>query len=183
MNIRSVRSPFRAGRRCWLLLALLAGPVPGQAEDAVPLSDGLAAMESPSRDEDVLNDLAFFALSLSGTPYRYGGESPDLGFDCSGFVRYVFRRSLGVELPRNTQAINRLGQPVEPAQLRPGDLVFYDTLRSMFSHVGIYLGDDRFVHSPSKGGKVRVEHMQDSYWQRRYNGARRIIASSRGALP
>lgn len=162
----------------WVMLSVICHP--GLAQDIEQPPGRMAA--EPVAD-DALNDMAFFALSLSGTPYRYGGESPDLGFDCSGFVRYVFRRSLGVELPRNTQAINRLGQPVEPAQLRPGDLVFYDTLRSMFSHVGIYLGDDRFVHSPSKGGKVRVEHMQDSYWQRRYNGARRIITSNRGALP
>lgn len=136
----------------------------------------VSATELSPQDEEGLNDLAFFALSLSGTPYQYGGDSPDSGFDCSGFVRYVFRRSLGVELPRSTQEINRSGKAVEMAKLRPGDLVFFDTLRTMFSHVGIYLGDGRFVHSPSSGGSVRVEHMQDNYWRRRYNGARRVTS-------
>lgn len=155
-----------------LMLLALSSPAVSQAQDVVQLP--VVMQEMPLHDEDALNDLAFLALSLSGTPYQYGGDSPDSGFDCSGFVRYVFRRSLGIELPRSTRTINRLGQPVEAAQLRPGDLVFYDTLRTMFSHVGIYLGDDRFIHSPSSGGSVRVEHMQDGYWQRRYNGARRI---------
>lgn len=158
----------------WLMLAALSSPAVCQAQDVAQLPMAMPETVLPSDGEDALNDLAFFALSLSGTPYQYGGDSPDNGFDCSGFVRYVFRRSLDIELPRSTRQINRLGQVVELAQLRPGDLVFYDTLRSMFSHVGIYLGDDRFVHSPSKGGSVRVEHMRDSYWQRRYNGARRI---------
>lgn len=157
-----------------LMLAALSGPAACRAQDVAQLPVVMLATELSLHDEDRLNDLAFFALSLSGTPYQYGGDSPDSGFDCSGFVRYVFRRSLGIELPRSTREINRLGQSVDLAQLRPGDLVFYDTLRSMFSHVGIYLGDDRFVHSPSSGGSVRVEHMQDNYWRRRYNGARRV---------
>lgn len=157
-----------------LMLCALSNPLTCQAQDVVQLPAAMPATELALHDEERLNDLAFFALSLSGTPYQYGGDTPESGFDCSGFVRYVFRRSLGVELPRSTHEINRLGQAVEVAQLRPGDLVFYDTLRTMFSHVGIYLGDDRFVHSPSSGGSVRVEHMQDSYWRRHYNGARRI---------
>lgn len=122
-------------------------------------------------------DLTALARSLVGTPYRYGGNSPDSGFDCSGFVGYVFRQSLNIDLPRSSQEIYRLGQPVEPAQLRPGDLVFYNTLRRAFSHVGIYLGEDRFIHSPSSGGGIRVENMQMSYWRKHFNGARRIIAS------
>lgn len=157
-----------------LMLVAAIGPVSSSAQELVSPPVAMPDAELSPHDQDALNDLAFFALSLSGTPYQYGGDSPDSGFDCSGFVRYVFRRSLGVELPRSTSEINRLGQSVELAQLRPGDLVFYDTLRSMFSHVGIYLGDARFVHSPSSGGSVRVEHMQDNYWRRHYNGARRI---------
>lgn len=164
-------------KRLGLTLSVLAG----LASPAACLAQDVAQLPMPGTEGalygDALNDLAFFALSLSGTPYQYGGDSPDNGFDCSGFVRYVFRRSLGVELPRSTREINRFGQAVELAQLRPGDLVFYDTLRSMFSHVGIYLGDDRFVHSPSSGGSVRVEHMQDNYWRHRYNGARRVTSN------
>ena len=119
------------------------------------------------------NDLAFYALSLSGTPYRYGGESPRSGFDCSGFVRYVFRHSLGVHLPRTVNAMSHVGRPIKLSQLRPGDLVFYHTGRSRYSHVGIYLGKRRFVHSPSTGESVKVSSLS-GYWARHYSGARRI---------
>ena len=155
-----------------LMLLALTTLCWGQNTSQQAVNPLVAALSEQETGE--LNDLAFFALSLSGTPYQYGGDSPDTGFDCSGFVRYVFRRSLDIELPRNTKEINRFGTRVEVSKLRPGDLVFYNTLRSKFSHVGIYLGDNQFVHSPSSGKSVRVEHMQDKYWRRRYNGARRI---------
>ncbi|HEX5337261.1 MAG TPA: C40 family peptidase, partial [Gallionella sp.] len=106
-----------------------------------------------------------------------GGSSPDTGFDCSGFVGHVFRQTLGITLPRSTHEIWRIGQQIGTAQLHPGDLLFYNTLRHAFSHVGIYLGDDRFVHSPSSGGGIRVENMQDEYWRKHFNGARRITSS------
>lgn len=121
------------------------------------------------------NDLAFYAMSLAGTPYRYGGESPQSGFDCSGFVRYVFRHSLGVQLPRTVRQMSHTGRPIGRSQLRPGDLVFYHTERRAFSHVGIYLGDNRFVHAPSDGKAVEVVKMNISYWEDRYSGARRVI--------
>ena len=124
-------------------------------------------------DDGARNDMAFYALSLAGTPYRYGGESPRSGFDCSGFVRYVFRHSLGVELPRTVEQMSQVGTPVPRSQLRPGDLVFYDTGRHTYSHVGIYLGDNRFVHAPNNGKAVEVNRMT-SYWQDHYRGARRI---------
>jgi NlpC/P60 family len=123
--------------------------------------------------QDARNDLAFYALSLAGTPYRYGGNSPRIGFDCSGFVRYVFRHSLGVHLPRTVAGMSRVGRPVAFSQLRPGDLVFYDTEHSTYSHVGIYLGDNSFVHSPSNGKAVEVDQIT-GYWEDRYSGARRI---------
>ena len=119
-------------------------------------------------------NLTSYAQSLVGTPYKYGGNSPDSGFDCSGFVGHVFRQSVNINLPRSSIEMFRLGQPVETEQLQPGDLVFYNTLRRAFSHVGIYLGDDRFVHSPSSGGSVRVENMQMDYWRKHFNGARRV---------
>jgi cell wall-associated NlpC family hydrolase len=119
------------------------------------------------------NDLAFYALSLAGTPYRYGGESPRTGFDCSGFVRYVYRHSLGVRLPRTVNAMSRVGRRIKISQLRPGDLVFYHTGRSRYSHVGIYLGKRRFVHSPSSGESVKVSYLS-GYWKKHYSGARRI---------
>lgn len=114
------------------------------------------------------------ALDLVGIRYRRGGTSPETGFDCSGFVGHVFRESLGLALPRDAKQISKAGETVEPKDLQPGDLVFFNTMRRAFSHVGIYLGDDRFVHSPRSGGVVRVESMNDSYWRRRFNGARRV---------
>lgn len=120
--------------------------------------------------------LTSYARSLIGVPYKYGGNSPDSGFDCSGFVGHVFKRSLGISLPRSAQQISRQGQPVKLAQLREGDLVFYDTNNQAYSHVGIYLGDDRFIHAPSSGGSVRIENMDLDYWRKHFNGARRITS-------
>lgn len=157
-----------------LMLALLASPVIASAGDELPSTLATQAAEDAANDNDALNNMAFYALSLSGTPYKYGGTSPDTGFDCSGFVGHVFRNSLGIALPRSTHEIWHIGQEISKEQLHPGDLVFYNTLRHSFSHVGIYLGDDRFVHSPSSGGSIRVDNMQEDYWRRHYNGARRI---------
>lgn len=115
------------------------------------------------------------ALSLKGVRYRYGGTSPDTGFDCSGFVRYVFREAANISLPHNARAISQIGEIISRQQLEPGDLVFYNTMRSAFSHVGIYLGDNRFIHAPSSGGGVEIVNMNEAYWAKRFDGARRII--------
>jgi cell wall-associated NlpC family hydrolase len=119
-------------------------------------------------------ELAFHALSHIGVPYRYGGNSPELGFDCSGLVQYVYGRGAGVALPRDTQALSAVGAPVPTEALEPGDLVFFDTMRRPYSHVGIYLGDQRFIHAPTTGGFVELVDMRGRYWQSRYNGARRL---------
>lgn len=111
---------------------------------------------------------------MLGTHYKYGGTSPENGMDCSGLVRYVFKEAWGTNLPRTAAEISHVGQQVSLQDLKPGDLVFYNTLRHGFSHVGIYLGDNKFIHSPSSGGKVRIESMDLAYWKRRFNGARRI---------
>jgi cell wall-associated NlpC family hydrolase len=118
--------------------------------------------------------LTSYARSLIGTPYKYGGHSPNSGFDCSGFVDYVFRRSAHVSLPHNSKKISRYGFPVKSTQLHEGDLVFYDTNNQSYSHVGIYLGNNRFIHAPSSGGRVRTENMRKAYWRKHYSGARRI---------
>jgi len=120
------------------------------------------------------SQLAMQAVSMLGIHYKYGGNSPENGLDCSGLVRYVFKEALGKDLPRTAAEISHVGQQVDPNNLRPGDLVFYNTLRRGFSHVGIYLGDNKFIHSPSRGGQVRIDSMDLSYWKRRFNGARRI---------
>jgi cell wall-associated NlpC family hydrolase len=120
------------------------------------------------------SDAAIVALSLVGTPYAAGGESPESGFDCSGLVAYVFARAAEVRLPRNTFDLARVGTPVSRGDLQAGDLVFYNTQRRPFSHVGIYLGGARFVHAPSTGGAVRIEEMDVRYWTQRFDGARRL---------
>ena len=114
------------------------------------------------------------ALLALGMDYKYGGKSPVTGFDCSGLVAHVYKQAWGIQLPPNTKGQSQVGTPVTLAELQPGDLVFYDTLKRPYSHVGIYLGDGRFVHSPKTGAQVRVESVKSSYWTARFNGARRI---------
>lgn len=126
-------------------------------------------------------DVAVRALAHLGAPYRYGGDDPSRGFDCSGLVRYVFLDALGLALPRRSHEIVRSGLAVERERLQPGDLVFFNTLGRMFSHVGIYIGDGRFVHAPARRGQVRVNGLDEPYWAARFNGARRI-APDRDAL-
>jgi len=124
------------------------------------------------------SDLMMYALSLVGVNYKYGGKSPDSGLDCSGFVSHVFNHVANLPLPHNAQAISRAGKRIASAELRPGDLVFFNTLRNAFSHVGIYLGDNRFVHaSSSSTGNVMVSNMNDQYWAKRFDGARRLLTS------
>lgn len=159
-----------------LPLAILLS-LPAQAASQDGSSPSNFAQYWQDDQNDALNNMAFYALSLTGTPYKYGGNSPETGFDCSGFVGHVFKQSLGIKLPRSTAEIWQWGEEIDVAQLQPGDLVFYNTLRNNFSHVGIYLGDDRFVHSPSSGGSIRVDNMNDRYWQQHFNGARRITSS------
>jgi cell wall-associated NlpC family hydrolase len=120
-------------------------------------------------------EIAMQAMSIIDTQYKFGGDARGSGFDCSGLVRYVYKKAWGAELPRTSMEISEVGETIEVAELLPGDLVFYNTRKRKFSHVGIYLGDNKFVHAPSRGGKVRIEDMAGRYWQVRFNGARRII--------
>lgn len=124
-------------------------------------------------------DLVMNALGLIGVRYRFGGNSPETGLDCSGFVRYVFNDTFGFLLPRRAEEMSRVGTTIDTTELRPGDLVFFNTMRRTFSHVGIYIGDNKFVHAPSSGGKIRVDDMRQSYWVARYNGARRVDEAQR----
>jgi len=129
---------------------------------------------------DSASSVALQALAYLGTPYRTGGLSPRSGFDCSGLVVYAYRVGAGLALPRDTYDLSHVGEPVARDELRPGDLVFYNTQRRAYSHVGIYLGENRFIHAPSSGGEVRVDNFRARYWMRRYSGARRIIESPPG---
>ncbi|WP_459572521.1 C40 family peptidase [Cupriavidus sp. 8B] len=154
-----------------LLLAACASTPPGR-HSAQPRPAG-TPMVDPSAG---LEEVSIQAMSLVGTPYRYGGNTPDSGFDCSGLVRYVVLRAANVNLPRTTEAMGERGVSLERNQVASGDLVFFNTTGRANSHVGIYVGQNRFVHAPSTGGTVRLEDMTKSYWASRYNGARRVAA-------
>lgn len=139
---------------------------------------GVAAPRSadlPGTDEGL--EVVVRAMGLIGVPYRWGGNDPRQGFDCSGLVTHVYREATGMRLPRTSRQISEQGRRVNRTRLAPGDLVFFNTTRQTFSHVGIYVGDDRFVHAPSSGSLIRVESMESSYWRQRYAGARRLIES------
>lgn len=154
-------------------VAILANP-----EEEIPESPPAAKVEQTPEQIKAGNlfaqDIMLQALELIGVRYRYGGKSPETGLDCSGFIRYVFQQTLNIALPHNAFAISRLGEEVEKQALKPGDLVFFNTLGRRFSHVGIYLGDERFVHAPSTGRRVEVVNMTEKYWAKRYTGARRV---------
>ena len=152
-----------------LILAAILAFSSGISQADEPKQPSLLDQASATMQEVLMS-----ALALTGTPYKFGGISPDAGFDCSGFVRYVFQQAANLTLPHGARAISQVGKSIPIDQLQPGDLVFYNTLKSTFSHVGIYIGDNRFIHSPSSGGGVHIVDMNDEYWVKRFNGARRI---------
>lgn len=116
------------------------------------------------------------ALSMIGTPYKFGGNKPEKGMDCSGFVRHVYKESSDVTLPRTAKDMSQTGEDVAESNLQPGDLVFFNTRKKPFTHVGIYAGNGEFVHASSRRSKqVTVSHLNDTYWSSRYNGARRVL--------
>ena len=123
------------------------------------------------------SDLVVNAMGFLGVPYRRGGSSSDTGFDCSGFVRSMYEQSVGKILPRRASEQAAVTEKIDKQDLKPGDLVFFNTMRQTFSHVGIYVGDNKFIHSPRTGKSVRVEDMRDAYWERRFTGARRVPAA------
>ena len=120
------------------------------------------------------SDLVVTAMGLIGVPYRLGGNSVETGFDCSGFVRAIYSQTVGKMLPRRADEQAHATEKIDRQELKPGDLVFFNTMRRTFSHVGIYVGQGKFIHAPRTGASVRVESMQTSYWARRFDGARRV---------
>jgi len=157
-----------------LLVVFLALSVPSQAsaDELQKPSETLSLFE---RYTSRAQDLVLKGLELVGVNYRRGGSDPDKGLDCSGFVQLVFSDAAGLLLPRTAREQSNVGETIEKAELKAGDLVFFNTMRHAFSHVGIYLGDNRFLHAPHSGAEVRVEDMRQSYWIKRYNGARRVV--------
>ena len=177
--------------QCCLVVAMmcpaLAMAAPDERLDPVSqllLERGLIPAESAKQPasaslaqkfRDGASDMVITAMNFLGVPYRMGGSSDTGGFDCSGFTRHIFEMSLGLVLPRRVddQASAAGLVEVQRDELRPGDLVFFNTLRRTFSHVGIYIGDGKFIHSPSSGATVRVDDMRFAYWNQRFTGARR----------
>ena len=162
--------------------AAIAAPAPAEAAVQIlhdwgqtAVSVGAEPLAFVRQVGGAASGLVLSAMHFIGVPYRRGGMSADHGFDCSGFTRHVFENSLGLVLPRraDAQARNAGLQKVPRDDLQPGDLVFFNTMRRAFSHVGIYVGEGRFIHAPRSGGQVRVEDMRQAYWSKRFNGARR----------
>lgn len=157
------------------MFAAVSGSTPAFGME--PMSD--PAPESATKLKSFTSrasEIAIQAVALLGIRYQRGGNSPENGLDCSGLVRYVFQHAWGTALPRTAEEISKFGEHIPAEDLRPGDLVFFNTLKRGFSHVGIYLGDNRFLHAPSSGGQVRIDQMSMQYWKNRFNGARRLTA-------
>jgi len=143
-------------------------PAPVQSQPT-PSRAPVAPPPRAERSEALLQ-----ALLALGIDYQWGGKSHATGFDCSGLVAHIYKTAWGINLPRHTKGQSQAGIPVDYSELQAGDLVFYDTLKRPYSHVGIYLGDGKFVHAPKTGSQVRVESVKAAYWAQRFNGARRI---------
>ena len=157
---------YRLVACCLLLLLAACGSTPPAPDTGFTTTPRRA--ESNEKGQEV----AIFAMGLIDTGYRFGGKNPEAGLDCSGMVSYIFGKAAGFKISGSAAEIARKGRSVERNQLRPGDLVFFNTRNATFSHVGIYIGDERFVHAPSTNGRVRIDQMSASYYAQRYTTAR-----------
>ena len=133
-----------------------------------------ALLHAADRHLTLTRGLVMQALGYLGIRYKYGGSTPDTGFDCSGLVRYVVGQALGLVLPRDARSISEVGARISTEHLQPGDLVFFNTMNRPFSHVGIYIGEQRFIHAPASGGAVELVSLSERYWRSRFDGARRL---------
>lgn len=161
----------------FLAASLPAFAAPQDDLDKLLAQKGLMARlgDTIQQATDRAGDLVSHAMQSLGVPYKLGGTSAETGFDCSGFVRAMYQQTVGLMLPRTSAEQAAATSRIEKTDLKPGDLVFFNTLRRTNSHVGIYVGDGKFIHSPRTGSQVRVESMNISYWQRRFDGARRVL--------
>lgn len=184
----------------WLSLLLLVAAAQAQAAPPASAEDDIGRFMAEKRLVDRLedvratvgervasgastvahraSDLVVTAMGFLGVPYRRGGNSAETGFDCSGFVKAMYEQTVGMVLPRRANEQAAATQQIDRRDLQPGDLVFFNTLRRTFSHVGIYIGDNKFIHSPKPGAQVRVEDMGVRYWSTRFDGARRVLAAT-----
>ncbi|MFM8232709.1 MAG: C40 family peptidase [Candidatus Methylopumilus sp.] len=134
---------------------------------------------SPAADQQWKRDIALIidkAYELTGIKYKLGGSRPETGFDCSQFVKYVFEQALNLSLPPSARSLSKMGETIKFEDLQPGDLVFFNTRKSKYSHVGIYVGNNKFIHAPRTGKTIRVESLTKNYWLKRFNGATRVDA-------
>ena len=176
----------------WPCLILLWACVAAQAAPAVTPDDDIGRFVSEKGlapeigllnkleqvGQNVSNsasELVLTAMGFLGVPYRRGGNNAESGFDCSGFVKAMYQNTVGLVLPRRADQQAAATSKIDKNDLQPGDLVFFNTMKHAFSHVGIYVGEGKFIHSPKPGAQVRVEDMGQSYWQRRFDGARRVL--------
>ena len=160
---------------CVMLSTTRADELPSVIDQPAAVAVRSSEAAAPGIDQNTWS-LVQNALGWLGVPYRRGGKSPDRGFDCSGFVGAVYAKTFGLVLPPSALAISKIGQPVSFAELRIGDLIFFNTLRRPFSHVGIYMGEGRFIHACSTGNQIKVDTL-DQYYTKRLNGFRRINLS------
>ncbi|MBI5918426.1 MAG: C40 family peptidase [Nitrosomonadales bacterium] len=156
--------------------SLLGQPALAAPQESVPPSVVAApeAETTPPQEPSIVDSLLGKANELIGTPYRNGGASPLTGFDCSGFVSYLFKSNLDVTLPRSSKDMSRVGESVEKDELKPGDLLFFKTVKRGISHVGIYMGNGQFIHSPWLGRSVEIAHLNYAYWSKRFVVAKRL---------
>jgi cell wall-associated NlpC family hydrolase len=158
---------------CACFVALLVSACSTTAPDM-----GTVGTQPPAESAQTIatrNDITFFALGMIDTGYRFGGKNPEAGFDCSGMVAYVFREAAGIRVSGSAADIAKRGREIDKETLQPGDLVFFNTLGRSYSHVGIYIGDGRFVHAPSTNGKVRIDRMSNRYWAKHFEVARSYV--------
>jgi len=151
------------------ILSKIGGHIVQKGEQIVQKSESVVQQVS-----ERTTDLISTAVGLMGIPYLRGGNSAETGFDCSGFVRYIYKETIGLVLPRSADQQANTTQKIDKSELKPGDLVFFNTMKRTFSHVGIYLGEGKFIHSPRSGASVRIEDMRIPYWNVRFDGARRV---------
>ncbi len=149
-----------------LLLAACGSPAPRSGSS----SETIAQASRPVSEKG--NEVVFYAMGLIDTGYRFGGKNPEAGLDCSGMVSYIYGRAAGLKVQGSAADIARNGRPIPRGELRPGDLVFFNTLNRSYSHVGIYIGETRFIHAPSTNGKVRIDKLSDGYYAQRFEAAR-----------
>lgn len=160
-----------------LLSACATTQTPQKTQDSTQIHRLEDADSTEIRDlSQVSNEVIFRAISLVGTPYRYGGTQPDTGFDCSGLIGFVFQEAAGLQLPRTTRELIDIdAKSIDRSDLQAGDLVYFNSRGGRVSHIGIYVGENRFVHAPSTGGVVRIDKLNTPYWTKFYVGAKRLL--------